>query len=161
MYFTFWHGFLLSYYLKWPVWKLDKCHVVLFHSIDNFNCGAYVAQHREPIILSQVSFESFDYGHGTKPMTSMMNEVKENFKDSESASASKGTNLNHYENIPRFLYVMWSFFSFLHASVLLLKMSRKIGTEVFSWKYSSLRFNSMIMVLLVIWILWMCCQFCI
>lgn len=107
---------------------MDKCLVVLFYSIDNFNYGVYVPQHHEPIIFSQVSFESFDYGHGNKPMTSTMIEVKENFKDSESASASKGTNLNHYENIPRLLYVMF----FLHGSFLLLKISRKISTEIFS-----------------------------
>ena len=77
----------------------------MFYSIDNFNSGVYLAHH-EPIIFSQVTFESIDYGHGMKPMTSTMIEVKENFKDNESSSASKGTHLNHYENIPRILLMM-------------------------------------------------------
>lgn len=60
----------------------------MFHSIDNFNNGVYVARH-VPIILSQVTFESLDYGHGMKPMTSTIVQAK-NFKDSDAVSAAKG-----------------------------------------------------------------------
>lgn len=71
---------------------------MLFYSIDNFNAGVYVASH-EPIIFSQVNIESFDYGHGMKPMTTTTIEAKEGFKDNESSSALKGTLLTQPINV--------------------------------------------------------------
>lgn len=92
--------------------KLDKCDIVLFYSIDNFNSGVYLAP-GAPIIFSQVNVESFDYGHGMKPMTSRTIEGKENFKDNEPASSDKGTHLTTtikmklISLIPNYIY--WSF----------------------------------------------------
>lgn len=65
---------------------------MLFYSIDNFSSGVNVAP-CEPIIFSQVSYESFDYGHGLKPMTSTTIEGKESFQNNESSSSVKGTHL--------------------------------------------------------------------
>lgn len=64
--------------------NLGKCDCMLFYSVDNF-CKEIIPP--DPIIFSQVPVESFDYGHGMKPMTSTTIPAK---KESDSKAPVKG-----------------------------------------------------------------------
>ncbi|GFT84162.1 YLP motif-containing protein 1 [Nephila pilipes] len=74
---------------------LDKSFIFHGHifssSLDNF-CKDINLIPPDPIIFSQVTIESFDYGHGLKPMTSAMIPAK---KESESKAAVKVFDYSH------------------------------------------------------------------